>query len=75
MTIQITPIVSRYVLTTGYHDGEAPQYYTGRGGENWLGAKPDAWTSLDGEAAKRKCETLNRLRAVHGFTFWIVASS
>ena len=71
--MQIAPIATRFVLTTGHVDGQVPRYYTGRGGEGWLGAKAESFTYGE-EAARRKAELLNRSTASHGFTFWVEAA-
>jgi hypothetical protein len=72
--ITIPALGDRYVLTTGFQkDGSGPFYYTGRGGEGWLGAKAEAFT-YGYEAAARKAALLNRMREVHGQTFWLAGA-
>lgn len=69
----ITPIITRFVLTTGHDRQGAPRYYTGRGGERWVGGRSEAFTFAETEA-KRKAELLNRMSEVHGLTFWVEAA-
>jgi hypothetical protein len=72
-TLNIPPMADRFVLTTGWNKQGEPQYYTGRGGEGWIGPRAEAFTMGEGEA-KRKAEILNRMSEVHSFTFWIQAA-
>lgn len=71
--LTVTPNASRYVLTTGWRKDGPPLFYTGRGGDGWIGPKAEAFTYGHAEA-KRKAELLNRMSAIHGFTFWTEAA-